>query len=310
MDTRKMVLLEKWRPLAVGPLRSLSVDFCADSAVHVQLWRPTESAVDSYTLVWDKLVSSSTTTGRSIINLTSIEYINVEESYRLALQAVDSQQGIPVQKTFYLGNIVTSQQSAAMTRCETRMFDHLPYPYKFNIDLCTELGCGTRNDAASGSTGVEQARWKCPVLSTQQSMVLLEKWRPLAVGPLRSLSVEFCADSAVHVQLWRPTESAVGSYTLVWDKLVSPSTAAGRSIINLPSIEYINIEESYRLALQAVASQKGIPVQKTFYVGNIVTSVQSADVKRCETRMFDHLPYPYKFNIDLCAELGWFCLNT
>ena len=68
------------------------------------------------------------------------------------------------------------------------------------------------------------------------------------------------------------------------------------------------MEEHDVLGVQAVAIEQGIPVQKSFYHGNIVTSLQSASVTRCETWMFDRLAHPYQFNIDLCSELGWFCL--
>ncbi|KAI0231368.1 hypothetical protein LSAT2_018271 [Lamellibrachia satsuma] len=141
LGTRKMVLLEKWRPLVVGPLRSLSVEFCADSAVHVQLWRPTESAVDSYTLVWDKLVSPSTTTGRSIVNLTTNEQIRVESDYRLGLQAAAGRESVPVTMRFFKANLVVSARPLLSTyRCVREAFDQLQYPYTFGVELCSELG--------------------------------------------------------------------------------------------------------------------------------------------------------------------------
>ncbi|KAK2190114.1 hypothetical protein NP493_88g05024 [Ridgeia piscesae] len=311
LNTGGAVLLEKWRPLTAGPLRSLSVEFCADSAVRVQLWRPSESTVDAFTLVWDKLVRPSTLAARTVVNLTKTEQILVESNFRLGLQADVGGNSVPVSMSFSRANLVFSAQALpSVARCVRANFDHLQYPYKFDVDLCGELGEFVLSPVVCVCVCVCVCVFTCRFKLNNRMTVLLEKWRHLATGPLRSLSVEFCADSAVRVQLWRPSESTVDAFTLVWNKLVRPSTLAARTIINLTSTEYFLVEENDVLGVQAVAIEQGIPVQKSFYHGNIVTSLQSASVTRCETRKFDRLAHPYQFNIDLCSELGWFCLNS
>ena len=72
LQTRRSVLLEQWRPLPTGVIKSVSVEFCAERAIHVQLWRLTGSDDNSYTLVWDKLVNASTMTGKTIVSLLNV----------------------------------------------------------------------------------------------------------------------------------------------------------------------------------------------------------------------------------------------